>query len=179
MITCSKTYTDIPFAHRQHRHRGHCSMIHGHNWTIELTFACDEFDENGFVVDFGNLKYIKAWIAEHLAHAGILAADDPLKDDIINSVPEVYRLHEVPNASCEGISTHIWEAFSRLLCQREGRRVWISQVRLWEDSKNMTTYTVPESAARKLQAELEVGSRVNAFADSPARDGALADGVSI
>ena len=58
MMTCSKTYSDLPFAHRQHRHAGHCSLIHGHNWELKITFACEEFDKNGFVVDFGNLKYM-------------------------------------------------------------------------------------------------------------------------
>ena len=49
MMTCSKIFLDIPFAHRQHRHSGHCARIHGHNWTLKLTFACNRFDKNGFV----------------------------------------------------------------------------------------------------------------------------------
>jgi 6-pyruvoyltetrahydropterin/6-carboxytetrahydropterin synthase len=59
MITCSKTYRDIPFAHRQHRHEGHCSFLHGHNWSVEIEFACSQLDERGFVVDFGGLGYLK------------------------------------------------------------------------------------------------------------------------
>jgi 6-pyruvoyltetrahydropterin/6-carboxytetrahydropterin synthase len=69
MLTCSKTYKDIPFAHRQPLHKGHCSKIHGHNWTIVIEFEATELDANGFVVDFGNLKYLKAFIDEHLDHA--------------------------------------------------------------------------------------------------------------
>ena len=57
MITCSKLYKDIPFAHRQHLHDGHCSQIHGHNWDIKLTFSCKELDAMGFVVDFGKLFF--------------------------------------------------------------------------------------------------------------------------
>ena len=52
MLTCKKSYRDIPFAHRQHHHDGHCAFIHGHNWDITLTFACSKTDANGFVVDF-------------------------------------------------------------------------------------------------------------------------------
>jgi 6-pyruvoyltetrahydropterin/6-carboxytetrahydropterin synthase len=59
MLTCKKTYFDVPFAHRQHLHDGHCSFVHGHNWDISITFACDKTDENGFVVDFGKLKFLK------------------------------------------------------------------------------------------------------------------------
>src|SRR4051812_26092027 len=64
MLTCRKTYTDIPWAHRQHRHDGHCAYLHGHNWSITITFGCREPDENGFVLDFGKLKFLKHWIDE-------------------------------------------------------------------------------------------------------------------
>jgi len=154
MMTCSKTYPDVPFAHRQHRHSGHCSLIHGHNWTLKLAFACERLDKNGFVVDFGNLKYIKQWIADHIDHACMLAADDPLKDRIVKAVPEVYRLYEVPNASCEGISTHLWEVFSELLYENEGDRVWIAQVDLLEDSKNATCFTPSVEEIRQMQGQL-------------------------
>ena len=58
-LTCTKTYFDVPFAHRQHLHDGHCSFVHGHNWDIRVTFGCERTDENGFVVDFGKLKFLK------------------------------------------------------------------------------------------------------------------------
>lgn len=140
MMTCSKTYAEIPFAHRQHRHPGHCSLIHGHNWSLKITFACERFDGNGFVVDFGNLKYIKRWLDDHLDHGCVLAEDDPLKEQITNSVPQVFKLYEVPNASCEGISLHLWEVFSRLLYEAEGDRVWIAQLDLYEDARNATCF---------------------------------------
>lgn len=154
MITCSKIYSDVPFAHRQHRHGGHCARIHGHNWKFKLTFACDHCDTNGFVVDFGALKYIKQWIAEHLDHACVLAVDDPLKDRIVQSVPEVYQIYEVSNASCEGISTHLWGVFSELLYEHEGDRVWISQMELWEDSKNTTCFTPSVEELRQIKVQL-------------------------
>ena len=62
MLVCSKTYKDIPFAHRQHIHSGDCSKIHGHNWSIEIIFKAKELDKNGFVIDFGSLKYLKDFI---------------------------------------------------------------------------------------------------------------------
>ena len=76
MLTCKKTYRDIPFAHRQHTHDGHCVFIHGHNWSITLTFACREVDVNGFVIDFGKLRYIKNWIDERLDHACLFNEND-------------------------------------------------------------------------------------------------------
>ena len=143
MMNCSKIYAEIPFAHRQYLHGGHCARIHGHNWTIKLTFSCDAFDSCGFVVDFGNLKYIKSWINEHLDHACVLAAADPARETIRALEPELFKLYEVENASCEGLSLHLWAIFSELLFKHEGARVWISQLDLFEDSHNATCYVPP------------------------------------
>ena len=151
MITCSKTYSDIPFAHRQHRHAGHCSFIHGHNWALKITFACENLDNDGFVVDFGNLRYLKRWIAENLDHACLLASDDPAKERITAAAPEAYKIYEVPNASCEGISLHLWEVFSRLVMEQEMGRVWIAEVVLREDSKNEAAFRPTADHLRSMR----------------------------
>jgi|GEM_PF-49396 len=143
MMNCSKVYSEIPFAHRQYLHPGHCSRIHGHNWTIKLTFSCDSFDTCGFVVDFGKLKYIKAWIDEHLDHACVIAIEDPSREIIRKLEPNLIKAYEVQNSSCEGLSQHLWEIFSALLCKYEGSRAWISQFELFEDSRNATCYVPP------------------------------------
>ena len=52
--TCAKRYYNLPCAHRQHNHRGHCSKIHGYSRSFEFHCAAHELDENGFVFDFGN-----------------------------------------------------------------------------------------------------------------------------
>ena len=138
MITCSKLYKDIPFAHRQHLHDGHCSKIHGHNWDIRITFGCKELDSRGFVVDFGKLKYIKKYIEDMLDHACVLSWDDPLYEEIV--APGVYKLYLVENASCEGLAKHLFEQFSDLLHMAEGERTWIDEIEIFEDSKNSVKY---------------------------------------
>ena len=142
MITCSKLYTDIPFAHRQHLHSGHCSRIHGHNWSVRITFACDALDPNGFVVDFGKLKYIKKYFDDKLDHCCVFSTQDPLAQNIIDSAPEgIYKPYWVETASCEGIAKKLLEDFSNLLREQEGPRVWISEIELFEDHKNSVKLT--------------------------------------
>ncbi|PTX91850.1 6-carboxytetrahydropterin synthase [Verrucomicrobia bacterium LW23] len=142
MITCSKYYGDIPFAHRQHLHPGPCSRIHGHNWAIKITFACSHFDNNGFVVDFGNLKYIKEYFDEHLDHACIFSNHDPLAHSIISSSPKgIFKPYWVDNASCEGIAQHLYLKISELVEANEGNRVWINELELHEDEKNSVRLT--------------------------------------
>lgn len=141
MFTCRKVYQDIPFAHRQHSHPGHCSFVHGHNWSIAITFGCQERDPSGFVVDFGELHYIRNWIEEHLDHACLFNESDPLKEQIINAAPEVYKTYILPNCSSEGIAEHLFQIFQPMVLEETNGRAFISQIEIVEDSKNSATYT--------------------------------------
>jgi 6-pyruvoyltetrahydropterin/6-carboxytetrahydropterin synthase len=141
MLTCTKLYPDLPFAHRQHKHAGHCSLIHGHNWSVQLTFACHQLDRHGFVVDFGDLKYIKHWLDDHLDHACVFATDDPLKDTMLAAAPDVWKVFEVESASCEGICERLYDELNALVLQHEQGRAWIASITLHEDRHNYATYT--------------------------------------
>ena len=141
MLTCKKTYFDIPFAHRQHLHDGHCSFVHGHNWDISITFACSDTDENGFVVDFGKVKFIKKWIDEHLDHACVFSDSDPLAQKIIASVPEAWKVYFVPQCSCEGLAKHFFGVFDNLVREHTNNRAWVVAVEVSEDKKNTAMYS--------------------------------------
>ena len=141
MLTCSKVYKDIPFAHRQPLHKGHCSKIHGHNWSIIIEFEAKELDTNGFVVDFGNLKYIKAFIDEHLDHACLFSKEDSQVQDLSKSeFKNLFKILWVDNASCEGIAQFLFEKFSELVKEKEACRVSIRSLKLYEDEKNFVSY---------------------------------------
>lgn len=45
-----------------------CSRLHGHNYLVEVELSSDTLDPTGFVVDFGELKPIKAYIDEKWDH---------------------------------------------------------------------------------------------------------------
>jgi 6-pyruvoyltetrahydropterin/6-carboxytetrahydropterin synthase len=143
MITCKKSYIDIPFAHRQHLHGGQCALIHGHNWSITLTFGCHEPDENGFVVDFGKLKYIRSWIDEHLDHACVFGADDPVREQLTSvGGPEVWKVFVVENCSCEGLARHLFDVFNPMVGTASDGRAFLLNVEVGEDSKNSASYSV-------------------------------------
>ncbi|MGF1448982.1 MAG: 6-pyruvoyl tetrahydropterin synthase family protein [Opitutales bacterium] len=143
MLTCRKLYSDIPFAHRQWRHDGHCAFIHGHNWGIAVTFACTQTDANGFVVDFGKLGFLKAWIADHLDHACVLATDDPLKKALTQAAPEAWKILEVPSPSSEGLAQFFYAQFDPLVREATAHRAWVQAVEVFEDSRNSALY-VPQ-----------------------------------
>ena len=47
---------DIDFAHHVRGHKGACINLHGHTWKFEVAIEATELDEQGFVLDFGELK---------------------------------------------------------------------------------------------------------------------------
>ena len=144
MLTCRKVYTDIPWAHRQHRHDGHCALIHGHNWSVIVTFGCHQPDENGFVIDFGKLKYLKHWLKEHLDHACVFSADDPLRESLTAvGGPAVWKTYVAPNTSCEGMAQHLFGIFDRLVREKTAQRAFLVSLEVVEDSKNSATYAPP------------------------------------
>jgi len=146
-LTCKKTFRNIPFAHRQHRHDGHCARIHGHNWSITLTFGCIETDTNGFVVDFGKLQYIRDWIDTHLDHACLFNDTDPSKDALIESAPGAWKPYVLPDCSSEGLARHLYRIFNPMVQSETKYRAFIVAVEIEEDEHNSARYHVgfPES----------------------------------
>jgi 6-pyruvoyltetrahydropterin/6-carboxytetrahydropterin synthase len=143
VLTCRKTYLDIPWAHRQHRHDGHCALIHGHNWGITIVFGCHATDDNGFVVDFGKLKYLKTWIDEHLDHACVFSSDDPLIEKLSAiGGPAVWKTYLVPNCSCEGMAEHLHGVFDTMVQKTTHGRAFVISIEVTEDSKNSAMYSI-------------------------------------
>ena len=144
LLTCSKVIADVPFAHRQPKHNGHCALIHGHNWTWTFTFAASSLDECGFVVDFGKLKFLRTYIDQLFDHALVLSRTDPrlneLKRDLGWSGPSpLARIVLVDDGSCEGLLTEFYPILNKQVQDATDGRVWISELTLHEDAKNFAT----------------------------------------
>lgn len=162
MITCKKTYSDIPFAHRQHRHDGRCALVHGHNWSITLTFGCHEPDQNGFVVDFGRLKFLRDWMDEHLDHACVFNRDDPMRERLTAVGGDaIWKPYVVDSCSCEGLARHLFDVFDPMVQHTTAGRAFLLGVELTEDAKNSAAYTVPVATrpARNRRERAAASSR--------------------
>ncbi len=146
MLTCSKIYRDIPLSHRQPNHLGRCSRLHGHSWSITITFESKELDSNGFVVDFGELHYIGDWIDQHLDHGTIICKNDPRIEDIRELAQSgLMKILEINQASCEGIAQYLFSTFDNLVRKNTLQRAWIKKIHVEEDSKNSATFK-PDTA---------------------------------
>lgn len=142
----TKIYRDLPAAHRQPKHGGHCRLIHGHNWTFEITFACARTDECDFVVDIGGLQVVKDWLNDHFDHTLLLNEDDPLRIEFGRQSEFLsVKLVLVPSCSMEGLAQFVFGGVMALLSKHfpddvSERGLAVKAVTCWEDSKNKAIY---------------------------------------
>lgn len=141
MITITKKYTDFPAGHRQHLHDGHCRFLHGHDFAFEFTFGCKELDEVGFVLDFGKLQEIKAFLAANFDHKFLVSESDPQFDQF--SALHHQKLIEMvtmPATSAEGIARFVFIEVNGIVRTMTKDRAFLVSVTVFEDSKNSATY---------------------------------------
>ena len=109
----TKTYgheLGLSCAFRQHRAASHCRFLHGYALAVRLEFEAADLDENGWVLDFGGLQPVRAWLVGHFDHRTLIAEDDP-------ALPAFRSLHEagvidlnvVDAIGCEAFSLQVFE----------------------------------------------------------------------
>lgn len=138
-ITCIKRYVDLPFAHRQPAHDGHCALVHGHNWGFEFEFSAEQLDECGFVVDFGKLKWLKEWLAGKFDHTLVVNQNDPSLLFFSKHEVSLWNIVSVPDCSCEGLAVWVLGQVSPMISFETHDRVSLIRVTVFEDSKNSAT----------------------------------------
>jgi len=136
MRTVTKTYgheRGYSCCFRQPRAKSHCRFLHGYALSFALTFACadDEVDENGWVIDFGGLKPVKAWLDENFDHKTILCGSDPavsvlqlLNSDQFSYGPNYPTLSKLIDlivlpggVGCENFAEYVFETVDNMLKQ--------------------------------------------------------------
>lgn len=143
-MTVTKVFYNFPFAHRVPGHAGHCKRIHGHNWDFEITFCGSELDldANGFLVDLGQMKDLKAKLEQHFDHTLVVAEKDPdlgLFRNLSNS--DIVRLVVVPSPSCEGLSRYVFGLAVEWLASRGlSPHVHVSSVVAREGMSNSASF---------------------------------------
>ena len=146
VFTSSKKIGPISTGHRQWKDNGHCSFVHGYGRYVELTFACEERDEKGWVMDFGDLRDVKKLIEEEWDHRLLIAEDDPLLEDFkqlhekggvnLNIMPKEY------GPGIEDSCKYIYDKVAPIISLKTQDRVWIENIRIYEHDNNWAEYGV-------------------------------------
>jgi 6-pyruvoyltetrahydropterin/6-carboxytetrahydropterin synthase len=112
------------YGHRLPGHAGKCRHLHGHNGRAVVTLAADRLDDQGMVVDFGDIKrLLGAWIDQHLDHRMLLHRDDPFVEVLRSQGEPVFIMDCPPTA----------ENIARLLYEKaRGAGLPVLEVLFWE-----------------------------------------------
>ena len=104
----TKTFPPMSAAFRQYGAESHCRFIHGYGLEVKLTFSANILDQRNWVVDFGGLKAVKAWLEDNYDHKLLVAADDP-DMEYFESLDELglAQVRVLPAVGCEAFARHI------------------------------------------------------------------------
>lgn len=137
----SKVFRGLSCAHRRWQHEGHCAQIHGYDRTVTIEFGAHERDKNGFVMDFGALKDVKAWLESQFDHTLLIDSDDPLRTEFERLEQlGACRLVTFADVGMEGSAKHICDYVTQWLDIKTGGRVFVVYVDVAENEKNSARY---------------------------------------
>ncbi|MGB0454145.1 MAG: 6-carboxytetrahydropterin synthase [Bacteriovoracaceae bacterium] len=141
----TKSFKGFPCTHRQWKAEGHCRFVHGYSREFNFTFACKEFSKEMWVVDFGGLKEIKAWLDEMFDHTFLSSEDDPYLDEF-RRLDElgVLKLKVLPNCGMEGTAKYVYDVVNPKIATMSEGRAWIHKLEVRENEKNSAIY-IPET----------------------------------
>lgn len=145
MFQCTKEYRNYPCTHRQHRHDGHCSFVHGYSRSFKFTFAARVRDKCGFVVDYGKLKALKQHLDYMFDHTFLVNEDDP-HIELFREMEDkgIIQLREMFSCGMEGTAEYLFTFANDLLKKDTDGRAWVVSVESRENDKNASTYFNPE-----------------------------------
>ncbi len=124
-------------AFRQWRADSHCRFIHGYSLEFEFVFGTNELDENNWVVDFGGLKDLEAWLRLNFDHKTLVAFDDPLLSFFEEMHEnEAIDMVSVQATGCEMFAKMAMDYSSDLIQKIYGNRCWVESVTVREHGSN-------------------------------------------
>lgn len=153
MYYSTKKFGPITTTHRNwhaatnsNRESVKCSHIHGYSRYAELTFSAKEFDECGWVMDFGDCKDIKNTLESYWDHKVLVNSDDPKLDKLMEmeregllclSVMDVTKDH---GAGIEGSCKWLYDVANEIVRAKTNGRVSVKKVQIWEHEFNSAIY---------------------------------------
>lgn len=124
-------------AFRQWRAESHCRFLHGYSLEFEFKFGAIRLDEKNWVVDFGGLKELEAWLRETFDHKTLVALDDPMMETFQRlDADSIIDLVVVDGTGAEMFANMALEFSSELIEKQYGARCWVESVTVREHGAN-------------------------------------------
>lgn len=160
MYFVTKTYgheLGLSACFRQWKAQSHCRFLHGYPLSFKLTFGCtDDALLDDWVINFGGLKDIKAWLCDTFDHKLLVAEDDPqrgrfeqladnwwmpLGADAAKHDHPVAQVLVIPKIGCEGFARYVFDhVFDWMGDNGHMPRVFLHSVEVREHGGNSAIY---------------------------------------
>jgi len=158
-IRSTKSYWKLPTSHMQWFDQnadgspGPCAKWHGYDRSFHFEFAGD-IDDHGWIVGFGDLKPVKAFLEYYFDHTALVSADDPRMPDILAaSDAGIVDLRILPyGVSMEMTSLFIFEQVNPFIFQISGGRAYVRKIESREHDSNSAWFETDRITAMR-QAE--------------------------
>lgn len=153
ILRSTKSYYNLPVAHMQwfdtdesgEACTGPCSKWHGYDRSVHFEFS-GQADDHGWIVGFGDLKPVKAFLEYYFDHTAVAPADDPRMQEILAADRAgLVDLRVLPyGVSMEMSSIFIWEQVNPFIYKITDGRAYISRVECREHEKNSAFIEITE-----------------------------------
>lgn len=138
----TKLFIGFPCTHRQWKaEHSHCKYVHGYSREFYFEFASSELTKEGWVVDFGGLKEVKAWLDHMFDHTFLASEDDPYIDNFKKMEEDgIIQLRVFENIGMEGTAKFVFEKVNEMINKQSDGRAWVQKVEVRENEKNSAIY---------------------------------------
>lgn len=122
-FVATKTYehsVGLSACFRQHWAKSHCKFLHGYALQVKLAFEATELNDQNWVIGFGDLKPVKAWLEDTFDHKTLVAEDDPDLGIFQQLHTDgLIQLRVLPMVGCEGFAWSIFQYVDDWVRQQE------------------------------------------------------------
>ncbi len=126
---------------RQPKAHSHCKFLHGYALQFKFTFGCTNLDERNWVVDFGGLKPLKAWLEDMFDHKIVLDEEDPCIEQFRElEKTGLAELTIFDGVGVEMFAKHAYDFAQNLVSNMTDGRCWVVSVECAEHGANSAIY---------------------------------------
>jgi len=126
---------------RQPKAHSHCKFLHGYSLQFKFTFSAEYLDEKNWVVDFGGLKPLKAWLEDNFDHKVVLDKNDPEMEAFeLIALKGLAELTILDGVGVERFAYHAWAFANELVSKMTEGRCRCIEVECAEHGANSAIY---------------------------------------
>ena len=130
---------------RQWRADSHCNKLHGYSLGFRFTFEAAKLDERNWVYDFGDCKWIKAYLQDKFDHKLVEARDDPILEDefLYTALSNIADIRYMDDVGCEKFAEMVYNSVAPKIQEETKGRVSLFSVECFEHGANSAIYQNP------------------------------------